>query len=289
VPSAPLKAPKQEAPVAAPAKQAPQNTAAKAPIRKTKEQVDDERIERLKRRFELIPHGTPNVFRFALGPAILAQVLEELLKVDLQELGGSHSHAKWPGFYQLLLKKGGDPKPVYVGRTIRPIRARLQEHKKRLRGRIRLDEVLVRYVFVEDLSLVGMSEDNLIAFFQPKKMDEWGTSGFGSKATGANRGMQASKWDVEYPPNLTLDVEAGSAAPQSLRKHIMSIASGAPITFSMSRGNRAKCDAAFPDLLAWKQETMPFEDWAARVSLVLESKGWEIDRQPMAWYAQPSK
>ncbi len=51
-----------------------------------------------------------------------------------------------------------------------------------------------RFIFVEDLLLVGLSEDAMIAYFHPIGLDPWGKMGFGSKATGYGRAGQASEW-----------------------------------------------------------------------------------------------
>ena len=118
------------------------------------------------RRLQLIPHAVDSrlVFRFEFGPAILSQVLEQIEQLDPVPLVEAANTAEYPGFYQLL--HNGESR--YIGRALRPVQVRLKEHVKKLRSRIPLEEVTCRYLYVEDLSLVGLSEDTLIAYFYPR-------------------------------------------------------------------------------------------------------------------------
>jgi hypothetical protein len=80
------------------------------------------------------------VFRFEVGPAILAQLLEKLSHIPAKPLRES-LNAQYPGFYQLFLE--GQSK--YIGKTARPISERLREHVKKLRGRVPLDRVSCKF------------------------------------------------------------------------------------------------------------------------------------------------
>src|SRR6185437_7163950 len=95
------------------------------------------------------------VFRFEVGPAILAQLLEKLERIPTMPLMNALG-ARYPGFYQLFM--GGHPK--YIGKTARPIGQRLKEHARKLRHRtgIDLDAISCKYAFVEDPSLVDVAE-----------------------------------------------------------------------------------------------------------------------------------
>jgi hypothetical protein len=237
------------------------------------------------RRLQLIPHSVdPNlVFRFEFGPAILAQVLEKISALPQVALEGvTVRSAAYPGFYQLF--QNGESK--YIGRTIRPVGARLREHVRKLRGRIPLAAMTCRYLFVEDLSLVGLSEDSLIAYFHPLGLDEWGKMGFGSKATGHGRAGQTSEWHAANPPDLNWLVTAGGVTPRTLRQLILEIARAAPLVISIPTKFRHQFDNDFPETASVPEITQPFSDWMTLVEGLLGEK-WRIDRQPMAWYVVP--
>jgi hypothetical protein len=236
------------------------------------------------RRLTLIPHteDPKRVFRFEFGPAILAQVREQLdilsiIPVDSDEAKG----ARYPGFYQLL----SNEESKYIGRTIRPIGQRLREHIKKLRGRIPLEEIGCRFLYVEDLSLVGLSEDSLIAFFHPKGLDEWGKQGFGSKVTGHGRADQASAWHEAHPPDLTWPITI-TGRSRSLLQHVTEIAKQAPITISIPRRFKAGFSARFAEPIAASEQTRTFADWMTDLERILQPN-WTIDRKPMAWYIIP--
>lgn len=234
------------------------------------------------RRLQLIPHSVDAryVFRFEFGPAILAQVLEKIRTLpSTRLLDVSSERAPYPGFYQLF--RGDDS--VYVGRTIRPIAQRLGEHARKLRGRIPLPEMSARYLFVEDLSLVGLSEDAMIAYFHPLGLDPWGKLGFGSKATGFGRAGQSSDWHDANPADLNFPVIAGNAKARTLRQFIASVSKGAPLVLSIPRELTARFDLEHPGQLMIPSAERPFGEWITQVESLLAT-GWRIDRRPMAWY-----
>lgn len=235
------------------------------------------------RRLQLIPHEVDPryVFRFEFGPAILAQVLEKIssLPISLLTDVAKESAAVYPGFYQLF--RSG--KSVYVGRTIRPVGQRLGEHARKLRGRVPLSEMGARFLFVEDLSLVGLSEDAMIAYFHPLGLDPWGKMGFGSKATGFGRAGQESDWHDAFHADLSIMVQAGHAQPRTLRQLVVSIAKGAPLVLSIPRQLVARFDEDHPDVFVVYPHVHPFTEWIADIETRLAS-GWRVDRKPMAWY-----
>lgn len=254
------------------------------------EEEQGEEGELAGRRLRFIPHDVPNVFRFEFGPAVLAQVLEKLEALPTIPLRDVDAlNAPYPGFYQLFWRDGGEglERSVYVGKTTRPLYQRLQEHRRKLQGRIPIDDMGVRFVFVEDLSLVGISEDTLIAYFGPLGLDDWGASGFGSKVTGAGRSGQTSAWSERFPPDLTFPVRAGDVLAVPLEQHLRTIQRGAPLTLSIPRRDRSRFRSEFNEAIEFEIETAPFEVWIARIEPLLEEKGWRIDRRPMAWYIRP--
>lgn len=221
------------------------------------------------------------IFRFEFGPAILAQVLEQLEELPLMPLSEAAKSAKFPGFYQIF----HNGKSRYIGRTVGRLGARLSNHIKRTRGRIPIEEMTCRYLYVEDLSLVGLSEDTLISYFHPRGLDEWGKSGFGSKVTGYNRAGQTSGWDNLYPPDLELLITAGGERT-SIDSLIQEIARHSPITFSVPRWAKARLRSDFPAAFAVPQVRKSFQAWVDDIGARL-APTWRIARQPMAWYVVP--
>lgn len=233
------------------------------------------------RRLQLIPHDVDAryVFRFEFGPAILAQVLEKIQSLPLTPLLEiKMENAPYPGFYQLFHNEDS----VYVGRTIRPVAARLSEHARKLRGRVPLNEMTARFLFVEDLSLVGLSEDAMISYFEPLGLDEW-AMGFGSKATGYGRAKQQSDWHVANPPDLAFVLTAGDPRPQTLRQLVRAVAKGAPVVLSIPRESTKSFDEAHPDRFIVAPEAKPFNVWITEIERRL-ADGWRISREPMGWY-----
>jgi hypothetical protein len=221
------------------------------------------------------------VFRFEFGPAILAQVrekLDPLPKIPLDRV--TREEARFPGFYQLFRNED----PVYVGRSIRPIAARAAEHRKRLRGQVALEEMSIKYLFVEDLSLVALSEHTMISYFHPLGLDEWGKLGFGSKAPGFGRAGQMSQWDAVYPPDLNFPVRAGvHGRGRTLGNLVNSIQRGAPIDFSIPKRFRAQFRKAHAGLIDVPLSERPFAQWGEVIEAHL-APGWRVRREPMGWY-----
>jgi hypothetical protein len=221
------------------------------------------------------------VFRFEFGPAILAQVrekLDPLPKIPLDRV--TREEARFPGFYQLFRNQDS----VYVGRSIRPIATRVAEHRKRLRGQVELEEMSIKYLFVEDLSLVALSEHTMISYFHPLGMDEWGKLGFGSKAPGYGRAGQMSKWDEVYPPDLNFPVRAGTQGHlRTLRTLVSSIRRGAPIDFSIPRRFGTQFRNAHAEQIDVPISERPFAEWGEIVGQHL-APGWRVRREPMGWY-----
>ena len=223
------------------------------------------------------------VFRFEVGPAILAQLLEKLEDIPRVPLLDALD-AKYPGFYQLIY----DGNPKYIGKTARPIGARLREHVGKLYGRrgIDLSKMDCRFAFVEDPSLVDVAEGALISFFAERGLAEWNASGFGSKVSGHGRGGQrASKWSLEYPPDLSLPITAGSDAPISVAALAKQIIADAPITLSVPNKYRTAFNAEHGELRRVPAAEMPFQQWVESLERML-SPGWRVDRQAESWYIE---
>lgn len=192
--------------------------------------------------------------------------------------------AKHPGFYQILL----DGEAKYIGRTARTIRVRLREHTKKLRGRIKLERVTCKYAFVEDPSLVDVSENALINYFTEHGLADWNASGFGSKVTGYGRGRQAvSDWAAEYPPDLDWPIPI-EFTEQSMDLHtlIRRINAQAPITFSIPRKHRKEFRSDHSDPIEISRNELPFREWVSLIEGAL-TEGWTVDRQALSWYVVP--
>ena len=231
------------------------------------------------------PKDEPYVFRFEVGPAILQQLLVKLKALDTIPLSKAVK-AKHPGFYQLFL----DGNPVYVGKTSRTVEERLKEHVKKLTGRIQLERMTCKFAYVEDPSLVDISEGALIGFFDQLDAAEWNHSGFGSKVTGYNRGKQSgSDWSTLYPPDLSWKVEAGNSIKNlRLDQVIRQVSKEAPITLSIPNKQKQDFRAAHPSTLKVKVESKPFTEWIAWIESQLKS-GWRVERVDSGWYVTKEK
>jgi len=224
------------------------------------------------------------VFRFEVGPAILAQLLEKLERIPTMPLMNALG-ARYPGFYQLFM--GGHPK--YIGKTARPIGQRLKEHARKLRHRtgIDLDSISCRYAFVEDPSLVDVAEGALIDFFGARSLAEWNASGFGSKVTGHRRGQQdASEWAQRYPADLRVKVLLDLSSPVPFQQLVKSIKSQSPITLSVPKRMLASFQRDHDFSVELGSNSRSFEEWMKFVEQHLAT-GWRINRQAESWYIEP--
>lgn len=225
------------------------------------------------------PQDEPFVFRFELGPAILQQLLVKLESLTPLSLAKC-LRARHPGFYQLFI----DGDPVYIGKTSRTVGERLREHVRKLRGRVDIDRMTCRFAYVEDPSLVDVSEGALIRFFDQLNAAEWNHSGFGSKVTGYGRGRQrASNWSSQYPPDFRYFVTAGAAEGQSLIQIISQVAKSAPITLSIPTKFRAAFRSDHSDTLYRSEKTKPFVVWVRWIEQLL-GPSWKVDRTKTGWY-----
>ncbi len=224
------------------------------------------------------------VFRFELGPAILAQLLEKLEVLPLMPLEDALG-AQYPGFYQLFVS--GEPK--YIGKTARPVGQRLREHARKLRHRkgIPMAEVKCRFAFVEDPSLVDVAEGALIDFFAVRGMAEWNASGFGSKVTGHGRGGQsASDWAVQYPPELDVEIEIAGAEEMPLVELFSQVKRAAPVTISIPRQHLAAFTQLHGAPLRPERRRRTFLEWIEYIESSLDPT-WHLVRKAESWYVVP--
>lgn len=221
----------------------------------------------------------PFVFRFEVGPAILQQLLVKLDALSLHPLEDALV-AKHPGFYQLFL----DGEPVYIGKTSRPIGVRMSEHKRKIRGRINYDRITCKYAYVEDPSLVDVSENALLDFFDKLDAAEWNHSGFGSKVTGYGRaGQKTSDWGGQFSPDLSWPVELGSTGEKTLGQIIWQLTRESPITFSLPRRNKEAFDQDHPEKILRLPKKKPFNVWARWIERMLKPS-WYIEKTKTGWY-----
>lgn len=145
----------------------------------------------------------PHKFEFDLDRGILEQVVQALEAspvIPLERNAGPQSS----GVYALYHQR---KKPVYVGKASkgttkskRTLRARLNEHFKKIDGRMNLTTSVVkcRYLTFESEWWVFAAEFALMTHYAP----EWNASGFGSKTPGKGRPGtdRVSLWDKQFPP-----------------------------------------------------------------------------------------
>ncbi len=232
------------------------------------------------------------IFRFEMGPAILAQLLEKLAQVPLVPLLECQD-AKYPGFYHIHYRG----KPTYVGRSSRPLRERLREHVSKLSGRrdselgqpLDLKDVTVKYVFVEDPSLVDVSESALISFFNENDLAPWAGTGYGSKVAGAGRkGQAASDWEDLFPPDWDAPITAGGPEPVTLRQLVTQVKKQAPVGLFIPRNHSKQFTTAHPSKVRVSRRSLPFREWIHVLSGFL-APGWEIEETDTGWYVQPPR
>lgn len=224
------------------------------------------------------------IFTFELGEAILKQLLDKFDQFPSQPLTPKVD-APYPGFYQLIL---GD-QVVYTGKTSRAIRTRLAEHYRKLQHRIGIDLSVMkcRFAFVEDPSLVDLSESALIGIASETGYGEWNTTGFGSKVSGHRRGDQdASEWDKNYPADLTAVVTAGSVEKMTLEKLYQQLQAHSPITLSIPRRFLQQFRTVHSSDLFVPEREMPIQEWLDFLASQL-SENWRISKKPQGFYIVP--
>ena len=144
----------------------------------------------------------PHRFEFDLDRGIRVQVIEKLEASPLLPLAEGVG-PRSSGIYALYFRSD----LVYVGKVSteltkseRTLRARLAEHRGKLKGRqnITPSDVQCRFLTFTSEWWVVAAEMALIETYSPK----WNGSGFGSKTPGKGRPgtHRISPWDSWFPP-----------------------------------------------------------------------------------------
>lgn len=149
-------------------------------------------------------------FRLSITRALadqLATTLEPLTPASLNPGALSRVDAR-PGVYVLFV----DWKRVYVGKAASSLRARLEQHYRKLSGRagITMSDVRFTCVYVDEDLDSSAPEKLLIKKYRLSDTIPWNTNGFGNKDPGRNRDrsvVKAKHFDALYP--IDLDYQLG--------------------------------------------------------------------------------
>lgn len=223
------------------------------------------------------------IFRFQLGPAMLDQLRAKLESLPTVALTADVK-APHAGFYQIIY----DGKPRYIGKAKSRIASRLRKHFKTL-SRLGADpkKMKCRFAFVEDLSLVDMTEQALIAYFGERGESEWNGSGMGSNVTGYRRGGQlGSAFFKMFDPDPRREVPAGSDDPITFSQLIRQLDGKVAYDLKIPTDHKKAFAKAFPDSEAIPEATRPFEDWVKWLEKEI-APNWKIERREMSWYVVP--
>lgn len=149
-----------------------------------------------------------DLFKFRLPIAVTSQLIDKLEKLEATPLTGAdldrladfqRQHEMEAGVYVLYL----DGVAVYAGKAD-GLLDRLQQHLEKIRGRVILADMEVRYkaLLLDENWSTSANEDLLIRHYKERGECEWNNSGFGPKDPGKYRdGYQPNKFDLLYPIN----------------------------------------------------------------------------------------
>ncbi|WP_433221949.1 hypothetical protein [Microtetraspora malaysiensis] len=172
-----------------------------------------------------------------LEPAPLTQENLDALALQAEQLG----FPSMSGVYQLFRQEPGKERELtYVGKADQPLPNRLQDHLRKLSGRvgISVDEMSFRCLFVEeDLSAVSPEKMLIKRHLKTGKI-VWNNRGFGINDPGRERDTTQNKenhFDLEFPIDLSRKVEGLTPGPQTLREVLQAVKNRIPFNFRFGR------------------------------------------------------
>ncbi|MGN2635376.1 GIY-YIG nuclease family protein [Nocardia takedensis] len=137
-----------------------------------------------------------------------------------------------PGVYQLYV----DGEFVYVGKASKNLRNRLEGHRRKLSGRLKISLRQVGFVclYVDEDMDAAAPEKLLIKRYRANGEAPWNTMGFGNKDPGRNRDktlVKAKHFDARYPINTELVVSGLAPGEQNLGPVLVAAKGALPYTF----------------------------------------------------------
>lgn len=230
-------------------------------------------------------HVSPElIFRFELGPALLDQLRTKLKSIPPVSLT-EDIEAPYPGFYQIIYQDV----PKYIGKAGKQIQLRLRKHYRTFVGRLGADpaHLKCKFAFVEDLSLVDMTEMALIRYFREIGEADWNRSGIGANVPGVGRkGTRRSKIIDVFRPDLQRDVTLTAERGTRLRQVVSAIDKRAPVELKIAKVDWPAFDASFPDPVQLPASVLPFQEWVSWIESQIAPR-WRIHRGEMSWYIVP--
>lgn len=150
-------------------------------------------------------------FDFNMARAITEQLVEQFGRMSAGELSPEAvlNARSEPGVYLLFL----DGDLVYVGKSDRDLRGRLERHRRTLIGRkyITIDQIAFKAIHIHPNWSALTTEASLIRHYRGTS---WNTSGFGSNDPGRNRDLTAvpaDSFDGRFPidPDFPVEIRPG--------------------------------------------------------------------------------
>ena len=153
-------------------------------------------------------------FRFSLPRAVTEQLVERLDQMQptpfnldaIKQLSDFQEKERvTQGVYVIYILD----KAVYAGKA-RDLAERLEQHFEKLRGRkgIKLNEVGIKGLLLDENWSTSANEDLIIKHFKDRGQCQFNGSGFGPKDPGKNRdGSEPSRFDMEFPINEAYPID----------------------------------------------------------------------------------
>ncbi|WP_075662760.1 hypothetical protein [Streptomyces acidiscabies] len=232
--------------------------------------------------------GYSDQFRLSITEALSKQLYAALRRLEPAPLVPDNLAALAPqaatlglprmsGVYQLFRQLPGEEEPqlTYVGKADEPLPDRLGNHLYKLSGRegISLGEMSFKCLFVEeDLSSVSPEKMLIKEHLKTGKI-VWNNRGFGNNDPGRNRDktvIKSNHFDLEFPIDLSREVEGLTPGVQSLHDVLVTIKRGIPFLF------RFKHSAAFKALMVTVPDGAMTVDEALRFVAQHLTGKWQI-------------
>lgn len=125
---------------------------------------------------------------------------------------------------------------VYVGSAKTSLPTRLNQHRRKISGRLNIDVADLSYtcLYVDEDMTVLSPEHALMDAFKADGSCEWNFNGFGNKDPGVARDtteLDTNHWDVKYPADLSLTVPAMSAGDYDCLDFMKKLKAALPFNF----------------------------------------------------------
>ncbi|MEY9907967.1 hypothetical protein ABIA35_004199 [Catenulispora sp. MAP12-49] len=156
-------------------------------------------------------------FKISITQAMADQLMATLGPLDrvILDKANLEATAERPGVYEIFLHTESGDERLYVGKAAKSLRKRLEQHRRKISGRVGIDPNAMRFIcaYVDEDLDAAAPEKMLIKRYRDTGSVPWNTNGFGNNDPGRNRDttlVKTNHFDALYRINLDQLVEVTS-------------------------------------------------------------------------------